>query len=926
MIACLPNELEHQKQMDSLIQYYNKKGNLTAAYGNLNQSNEAFVRKNIATLYEETNQIVFSKDYIPEKNGKLNLSVYNQARNAIDRWDKFVGKDVNSFEAWVRTPSGIFSKDPNLIRFNKEISGILNTERQNKANYADNLSVIANDLKKLMSDVNDKTGNYSRVKNRIDDLYDKISERSASGLDYSDLVTDLNKVLGSEDTKRVLETYTMMMERMSIEDLNKFMKSMRSSTSDNFNGYSKDVMMRLVGTVTNSKELLSKMGDVNIKGLSKMKDVVKLLYAKNKQLNSTQVSRIHKTIDGAIDRIKAGLKDGRYFPHYAIESQLKLEHFIDKIDPFMVTKDSNYAEKALADIQAAVDNLPSVMKSASKEKNFLFQKDPIKVLESYSQNAIAFNKKQFLMDSYLKTIHDLKPTKTDFDGLDKVFEYLSHKYIATSKGNIDASNSVMKMAGTVSKLQTMSKMGLSVTGAVRNATQHFWYVVETGFMKYAKGQRLLKSNSTYTSDVTSDGKFIGSTMSQIIDSMERDSGYFFDDINVISKGGLVDMSGVDRRTIKMNVDDNGNPFITYKRNGISEKFDDVTANLTGKSLAFHRITENMVRRTVYRNSFANHFDMLYNNSKYFNGLVTESGRKEAIKKIKREAHNMALNWVRMTQFEYSTADRPLLFGGGTTNASVIGNAVFQFFPYAAHMFEYNNRIIRDGFNALKKGDFNSYKFGAAARLFGFQIFGVGLASIILNNEFEYMIENDTYNRLKKLYGLMTAENISDVDFGNGIAQQLSGPAVSDMLYWMEAAGFTNNSDSDIGKLLFGYYGIQEMSDSEKEQSKLNRVSVSLAKVYRSKDAVVNGNLMDILRTNLLLYPSQRTRDGHDYLMGMLGIKTKRSQREQQNKITEALSSLPDQEREKILSIIGDIKKKNENKTVMPTGINNITPR
>jgi predicted small secreted protein len=337
--------------------------------------------------------------------------------------------------------------------------------------------------------------------------------------------------------------------------------------------------------------------------------------------------------------------------------------------------------------------------------------------------------------------------------------------------------------------------------------------------------------------------------------------------------------------------------------------------------------------------------MLFRNEDYKDGLAREyienakdrgselsyeNALKSVQTKIEQDSHNMALNWVRMTQFEYTASDRSNIFGGGTNNASVIGNSLFQFFPYAAHMFEMNARVYREGLGALKRGEINNWKFGAMARMFAFQTFGVGLASIVLNNEFKYLIENDTFGRLENLYGLLTAENsqeMSDVDFGNGLIQQFSGPVVSDMLFWMEAAGFAQLGNDDLTQLLLGTQKFRDMSESEQDISKLNRVSVSLAKVIKSKESFIDGDIMGIIRNNLLLYPSARTQKGREKLLDLLGLETNsQKRRSQEEQVRSTLLNIPEEQRKKILGIIDDLKQPSEDNSRIPTGLQNLSIR
>lgn len=930
MIHCNPLQDKHIQEIDKLKEHFFKSKNLARVYGD---ADGKWIQEQFKLMWEDMNHIPYHESYVPKKNGKLDMSVYKQMRDAIDKWDKSLSQSVNGFEALFRAPSGIYRKNPVTINFNNKVTSILNFERKNKTNYVDDLKKISGMLTEVMSAVNSKDGSYNKVSKKINKIYDDISKYIAS--DRGDLasskISELNDILNSVDTKKVLKTYADMMENFTFNEINKINKNTIHPE------YNTEVLLALKGVVKESKAYLNRMGKVNVTGLKKMKDVIDRMFAKSR---STNYRTLKNRVDDAINRVEKGMEDGKYFPHYAVDSLIHIEDLIDNIDPFRISKDENYTNQVIIDIGNAISDLPSSVESASRKKTSLFINDPIRVLESYGMNATIFNKKQHLMDAFLETMENLKPSQTDFDGLDQMAEFIAHKYAATTKGFYEANDSVKKTAQAISRLQTVSKMGLSLTGSVRNATQHFWYVNYVGYKRYNKGRKLLKANETFTYSVDDSGAK-SKTMAKIIEDVSDEHGYFFDNaaMETIAKGGLLDMDGVDKKSIRLETDENGNPYIEFKKDGIWQKIDKASAKATGGALAFHQFTENIVRKDVYRNAFANHFQSLFRNEEYKNGLaqdyIKNSSREMSMesamamvhKKIERDSHNMALNWVRMTQFEYSTPDRANMFGGGTDNKSAIGNVLFQFFPYASQMFEMNKRVYTEGLKATFNGDFNSWKFGAMARMFGFQTFGIGLASIIFNNEFRYLIENDTFSRLETLYELFTTDDISEADFGNGLIQQLTGPAVADMLFWMEAAGFTEFDENDTAQLMLGYYGLEEMAESDRERAILNRMSVTAAKLHKSRESFINGDLTGMLRNIFLLYPSGETKQRHDQLMNMLGLQSERSQRSNREETANStILSLPEDQRQKILSVIQDLKKDTQVDRSIPTGLENLTIR
>jgi len=937
MIYCNPLQKEHQKQIDELYRFYNEETDLPKYYGEFirdggDSDTNRFIRNAIHQIGWDKNEKPL-ESFLPEKGGKLNQSYYTQIKIGLKNWDRSVKKGgVGGFEALFRAPMGIYKPDPNMQRWSQRFSNANNAEKRNQRMYSDSLSSIASRLHAALYKHSDKKLTLKQASKKLSQLSDEYWNASING-DQDAAATvheQMSRVLGTEDSRNVLRSFVALMENFNTSDLDKMIENPRLA-EDIIRNANIDIPVakELFGIVRDSKKLMNDMGNVNIAGLEKTKDIIDTVYDVTSTNEHPSASRYKRQVDSAIERMTEAIKEDKYFPHYGIESLIRLEDAIDKVNFLRIRGDASYADRALREIS---DNLTiftqEVLSAATNEKKrAMFEMDPIKVMETYSKNAIAYNKKQFVTDAFLKAVKDIRPTKSNFDQMNDAIEYLSHKYIAINKGFIDASESIKQASAFVSRAQTMSKMGLSLTGALRNSTQWFWYAVKKGFKRYRRGKKAFNSDEAYD---FGDRKL---TMRKMISEAKQadESGYFFDNMSnvsleTISKGALFNVDGVEKNSFRFDFDENGAPVVRYVKDGIGRKFDLKMAEFTGKSLIFHRKTENWVRKAVYENSFADYFAHMHNNSEYMNAQIEQHGRKKAMENLRRDAHNIALNWVMSTQFEYSTGGRALMYGGGTTNASVIGNTTFQFFPYASSMFEYNTGIIRDGWDSMKMGDFQSYQVGAAARLIGFQVFGIGLATILFNNNFRYIIENDTWSRLEKLFSLMTNRNTEET-FGNGMAAILSGPIVSDMLFWMEVGGLTDFSRSEIGELALGYYDYANKADNDKTRMAVNRVSVSLAKLYKSQEAFARGDIMSMLRNQLLAYPSDFTREGHEYLMNTLGIDTGRQRRRSTvEEVRETIHSMPDDQRQKVLSIIEELKERGETDRGVPAGLQNFTIR
>jgi hypothetical protein len=95
---------------------------------------------------------------------------------------------------------------------------------------------------------------------------------------------------------------------------------------------------------------------------------------------------------------------------------------------------------------------------------------------------------------------------------------------------------------------------------------------------------------------------------------------------------------------------------------------------------------------------------------------------------------------------------------------------------------------------------------------------------------------------------------------------------------------------------------------------------------KSKESFISGDFTGMLRNNFLLYPSKFTRESRGQIMDMFGIETS-SKRNEKADVPEFISSLPDDQRNKILSIIKQLKNEPiEVNRGIPAGLENLTIR
>jgi len=857
-MPCDDKQIEKKKKyLNTLYNEFNNHQSLIDMYGEAHSGNK-LVRKLIGELFFDENEVNLNA-YMPsgDKDNSDRAS-FKRVKHRIRDWNNFIKSGVSPVEANVNTLSDVARKNPVILRFSRKLQSTINYERKNMSSYQTDIADIQDDLKSIML-LNKKSGkskySFKKASKEIDRIQDAMSValQTNDAETVSQLKMELDKVMGEEGSGNVLKAFSYMMNNMSIKDI--------ENGDFNTNLFDKEVMDSVSTAAVKAKNLLESMGKINVQGLKKAKEVVTLIYGER---DNYKAKSMMNAFDNAINNIEAGIKDGTYMPHYSIEQMTRLENLIDTIRIDEVQA-GTYSERLLSDIKSSLSDVVSAGKTRSGRDNILYRENPINVLESYSSNAVNFNKKQHLVENYLNYLKEINPNNADWNHLSSVNEFIAQKLLA-SEGYTDASSFAKTIIPQLSKLQTVGKMGLSITGAIRNSTQLFMYVSYKGLRNYRKGNKLLNRDKTYNIGDTTENLRV------IIDGLHKESGYFFDNMENISGGALMNMDGVDKRTMEIVNDEDGNPVISYKRRGKWETFDKKTAELTGKSLMFHQATENYVRKKVYDNSFALHFDKMVGNETMLRNYMRQndiSSKKVAVNRIITEANNVALKMVEFTQFEYGKFNRPELMGGGISNKSLYGNVAFQFMTYATNLFNYNKKVMKDGYRAVTDREFNDGRFGAAARLAGMQVM-VGLLSVLFNNEFSYMIENDTLDRSKKLYDFMTSDKKEKINYEGGLVSLFTGPAIQDAIFYAEAAGL-DWSENEIAELALGYYDFESKTKDEKVKSIMQRNAGFLNDILKVGETVKNGDMTSLIRNQLAMYPTKDTRERHKKFTEAIGL-------------------------------------------------------
>ena len=161
-----------------------------------------------------------------------------------------------------------------------------------------------------------------------------------------------------------------------------------------------------------ARDTLDRMGKVMVSGLNQHKKVVRLAFL-NTLSNSALTGEVGKRvrsyeekINEEIKAIEKGIKGGDYFPHYLLETFIKIENILQQ-DRAKLLRDP---EGNLSELENIFSNMrknlgtPASAHHRKSEPFTNYMKNPLGVIRKYSMDAIAFNRVNYLRQIYLQGI------------------------------------------------------------------------------------------------------------------------------------------------------------------------------------------------------------------------------------------------------------------------------------------------------------------------------------------------------------------------------------------------------------------------------------------------------------------------------------------------------------------------------------------
>ena len=638
----------------------------------------------------------------------------------------------------------------------------------------------------------------------------------------SEITKEIEGILKSEGGK-VLEDLRIYLEGDIIKENNKFYK--------NVDGEKVEISKNIVKAGKISRNLLKDMGSVLINGLKQHKDVIRQVYLNDKSdsalltENGAKVRRYEETLNKEIKAIQDGIKDGDYFPHYLIESFVNAEKIMEKAEK------ENYKnpDKDLSDLTQIFSEIRQKSSSPKSTKfrktipydNYL--KNPVGVLRKYSLDAIAFNKSNYLKNLYMEGIRALPRDSDVAEGLQK---YIDDVFTLAEKGYGDRPSWVNKTVRTLTGFQFLSKLGFGLGTAARNTMSGLYYVQGVGnraFYKY-----LREWNSEANKDIR-----------KIIRDVEQEQGFKFEDLaSPIFTEGLLPTEGISSRDIDIKEDADGNYKMQYKDGKNWRAFDSALTSAAGKGAIFQRVTENYLRKHMFRYSFVSKYNEL------------EKGGLSKQKSIPI-AKNYALDMVNKYAFEYSPSQKAPIVGGTPKGLGAAGQIAFQFLHYPMSFLQLQSNVLRNSKDALIARQWDSPDLQIPLRFAGLYLF-TELMSGLTNLNLHRLMENDTVDRIRNIKDSLEGKDVK----GRG----LIGPTVGDLYFYATLHDFVRTPDNIIAQQIVGYNDAYGMTDDQKRARMLSSLNVQASKmINKDYPALRNGNGWDLLMHEFGIYPTKETR-------------------------------------------------------------------
>ena len=586
------------------------------------------------------------------------------------------------------------------------------------------------------------------------------------------------------------------------------------------------------GTYAAFRDISKEWQKISPKLYGDLKNGLKYYIEALKEANEVTNGR-YSDMQRSIQKISDNLeKQTHYFPTEALNILPTMKIVQESIYDRAKSRSTDYNKLTdyvanIADITVEQLNLSKHAKEKKSRDRLRRNKDVISMMDDYIRNVTMFNFAGATTHSLLKGVRKINELQGNEQEEQARFysKYLYDTHAALLGLNINSSFG-RSMVRAITSWEFMSKLGLNLRSAARNATQSLQNFVYFG------------ASGTYQALQYMHGD-IGS---RALAEAKKHGVYF------ASARELTNTLGLFPEAVESTV--NGKKVLTYKYDTTTQKFTRGLEELARKTGAPMRIVENKVNRNL---TFLIAFSMRHKQMSANPGLMQAEAEK-AVKqgKFKRkekesesdaalrlmdeslvkDASNFAANMVRELHYEYSPFGKPQIMRGGVASVAT------QFMTYGVNFWNYQYKIASQGKDAVLAGDFKSEEAWRLYRLGTLYFFINGILSPLMNTDIGNLIQHDTYERFENWANVFSED--PDVKkkafFGKGpLIGTIGGPFISDAVTLGNVFGLydtLSNKEMDersaLG-FLAGYQDYSEKKDSEKLYDVVRTLNTQIAR-------------------------------------------------------------------------------------------------
>jgi len=856
---------ERNRGFEEVIKHWNSKDVIKKNLGEIGgrKPEDSHSEAYLNDVAEHLFRIPFNSDF------KFTDGMVNRMKREIDNIEKnYKGGKLGTFRKYFYVADAIANKSPVTRMFYERVNMAINYERNNMDEYLTYSKSIASHIRGALVNESNMTPKQAK----------KYMKR------MQELETEILKAGTADNSNEYYREYSKLFDKHGgkvMEDYIKLMEMNKETFAKESSKYPREVNL----AVQESRELLDSMGKVMINGLDRMTNVVGLVY--DSPVLPKNARNYVERINGAKKAIALKMEEGGYLPHYALGSLVEANY---RIRGLMEAKDVETKNKALESLIGEIETMiPDQAKGRNEMINNIWAKNPFFILNQYSKDVVAFNKINFIQEQYIPAMRRMQKNDLDLEFVRDMRGYLEDSFQIATKGLLQRPDWVNGTVRAIMAVETLKSMGLSVTGAIRNGASAAYFFTQNGVLSARRA--VGKYHSHYEATLS---------------AIEKEQGFKFAEAGrELVAEGLIPAEGVNVSDIKYDPIKNT---VTYRDKGIMKKLDPLIDSSVGKSLVFHRFTENATRKWMFRIAWVEAFETLNGNSIVDPATAGKDVATSNRKAIERKATQFALKAVNTFAFEYAAHAKARAVGGtaprsteltadgkpkmqGRDYATALGELSFQFLHYPMSFLNLQSKIAKGAYDAALSGQWNAPELKQSLRFAG--IYGaVQALSITTNLDITNLLENDTVRRIQDFADYMTGDE-EDLKNKRGMVNDFTGPIVGDMLYALNMFQLYKMPDNEWAKMLTGYqdfYGEGDVPqwdwlgvdpkkklDTTEKRNMWNRLSVQLARtITKDIPAIRDGRGMDVLRHELGLYPRSHLKEKrkviNKYSKEFLGFK------------------------------------------------------